>query len=46
VTHLPLDFAGAERELAAAGRPDSEADGDEWFDREWVRARSPTRSRR
>jgi len=34
VTHLPLDFAGAERELGLAGpTPDPDA----WFDREWVR---------
>jgi RNA polymerase sigma factor (sigma-70 family) len=34
-SHLPLDFAGAERELGAAG---STGDPDAWFDREWVRA--------
>jgi DNA-directed RNA polymerase specialized sigma24 family protein len=32
--HLPLDFAGAERELGLAGPA---ADPDAWFDREWVR---------
>jgi RNA polymerase sigma factor (sigma-70 family) len=34
-THLPLDFAGVERELGVAG---AHADADAWFDREWVRA--------
>ena len=34
-THLPLDFAGAERELGPAG---AQVDADAWFDREWVRA--------
>jgi DNA-directed RNA polymerase specialized sigma24 family protein len=33
--HLPLDFAGAERELGLVG---ATGDADAWFDREWVRA--------
>jgi RNA polymerase sigma factor (sigma-70 family) len=32
--HLPLDFAGAERELG----PAESSDPDAWFHREWVRA--------
>jgi RNA polymerase sigma factor (sigma-70 family) len=38
VTLLPLDFPGAERELARSGGLGSEADPDDWFDREWVRS--------
>jgi RNA polymerase sigma factor (sigma-70 family) len=37
LVHLPLDFAGAERELGEA-RSSSEAEADEWFEREWVRS--------
>jgi RNA polymerase sigma factor (sigma-70 family) len=37
-TILPLDAAGTEAELAASGGIGSEADADEWFDREWVRS--------
>ena len=36
---LSLDFAGAERDLAAATMDAApESDGDAWFDREWVRS--------
>jgi len=38
LVHLPLDFAGVERELDTALHQGSEADEDEWFDREWVRS--------
>jgi RNA polymerase sigma factor (sigma-70 family) len=37
-TMLPLDFAGAERELAGAGLTSEDADSDAWFDHEWVRS--------
>jgi RNA polymerase sigma factor (sigma-70 family) len=39
VKPLPLDFAAAERDLAALRATAApEADGDVWFDREWVRS--------
>jgi RNA polymerase sigma factor (sigma-70 family) len=39
VALLPLDFAAAERDLATLGASAApEADGDVWFDREWVRS--------
>jgi RNA polymerase sigma-70 factor (ECF subfamily) len=38
VTLLPLDFADSERELGRSGGLLSDADPDDWFDREWIRS--------